>query len=146
MPGVLVRNDVLNIVDKIRAYDDRLDVQFLDPERFPEWGDAPYRIVEKCKDGFTRVVFSVWELNDTVLDRIRMADMASTDVLARLDANNAAVKMNANRRFREQVLGEAKDMLIHAMANPKTSYKLHNDQGDLVTIQDDKGVTKRAGK
>jgi hypothetical protein len=145
MPGVLVRNDVLNIVEKIRAYDDRLDVQFLDPDRFPDWGDAPYRVVERCKDGFTRTVFGVWELNDTVLDRIRMADTARTDVLANLDANNAAVRMNSNRRFREEILGEAHDIMKHAMQNPKTSFTFKNEQSELVTVQDDKGVTKREG-
>ena len=143
-PGVIVHRDVLNIVDKIRAYDENLEVQYLDPDRFPEFGDAPYRIVERCKDGFTRLVFSVWELDERVLERLYKADTARVDVMANLDANNARVKTEANRRFKEEILSEAHDIMKSAMKAP-TTFKFKNNDGELVTLEDDKGVVKREG-
>jgi len=143
MPGVLVERDVLNIVEKIRAYDPNLEIQFLDPAKGADMYDAPYRIVEKCRDGFQRVVFTVWKLDETVLERIYQADSARSDILARLDANNARVRMEQNRRFREDIIGEAHDIAVHLLKNPSTTYSFHNTEGEVVKIEDDKGKRPR---
>lgn len=127
-----VERDVLNIIQKIEEYDPNLKVQYLGHSA--SIGDAPYRVLEFCKDHQWRVCFYAWELDQTVLDRIWMADTNRHGVLTRLDDNNAAVRRENLRRYKEK-LGEAKDITQHVIASPKGRYSV--DLGDKVLKIDD---------
>lgn len=140
--GVRVENDVLGVVEEIRRIWPVLDVQFLDPSRFEDITDAPYRIIERCADGFDRVVFSTWTLDKSIIERIWNADTLRGSILDRIDANNNALKAGERQRFKER-MDEAADLARSIMKHPSTSYKFRNDADELVTIQDDKGVVKR---
>ena len=140
--GVQVENDVLGVVEEIRRIWPVLNVQFLDPDRFEQLTDAPYRIIEHCADGFDRVVFTTWTLDKSVIERIWNADSLRGSVLDRIDANNNALKAGERQRFRER-LDEAADLAKHILQSPGTSYSFRNNAGEKVTIQDDKGVVKR---
>lgn len=122
--STFVEQDVLRVVEEIRRMDPNLKVQFLNEAA--SVGDAPYRIIERCKDGEWRVIFSVWELDDRVLDRLRAADSHHADVLAALDLNNNAVRIQEGRRFREQ-MDEAQDIVKHIIASPKGRYTVNVD-------------------
>jgi hypothetical protein len=144
-PGSFVEDDVLGIVDWIRAYDEDLDVMCLDPTRMditPD--DPPYIIVEHCRDGVIRIVFRCWTLDERVKERIIAADTQTTDVLSALDAANRATRAAQERAYQDSV-GEAKDIMLHIFKNPKTTYRFRNLDGELLTVEDDKGVVKRAG-
>lgn len=143
--GVRVESDVLGVVEEIRKRWPVLDVQFLDPERFGDLTDAPYRIIEHCADGFDRVVFTTWTLDKSILDRIWAADNLRGSVLERVDANNTFVRAGERQRFKER-LAEAADLAKHVLKNPKTSYSFKNTEGEFVKVEDDRGVvTRRAG-
>lgn len=143
-PGVMVDQDVLGIVEWIRDYSDSLDVVYLDPNRFDlSPSDPPYKVIETCYDGQTRVVMSCWTLDNRVKERIIAADSQRTDILAALDVNNGAVRKAQEQAFRDS-MAEAADMTKHLLLNPKTTYRFRNDDGELLTIEDDKGVVKRA--
>jgi len=139
--GVRVEQDVLGIVEEIRKRWPVLDVQFLDPGRFEELTDAPYRIIEHCADGFDRVVFSTWTLDKRVLDRIYAADTLRGSILDRIDSNNNHLRAGEKQRFAERV-AEAHDLAVHAL-KARTTYKFRNSDGELVTLRDDEGVVKR---
>lgn len=124
--GMYVQADALNIVEKIRERYPTLDVQYLDPNRFPELTDAPYRIVEKCPDGHVRVVFTTWKLDELVLERIYAADTRKHDVLGILEAKNARAERESNQRFRDR-LAEKSDILVHALKSPKSSYSFKKE-------------------
>jgi len=142
-PGVVVERDVLAIVEWIRNYDPDLDVVYLDPNRFDlSVDDPPYKVIERCPDGLTRVVFSCWTLDERVKERIIAADTWITDVQGRLEANNQGVRDSQQEAFKDS-MAEAHDQVVHLLKNPKTSYTLTNSDGELVTIEDDKGVVKR---
>lgn len=142
-PGVIVERDVMDVVDWVRDYSPDLDVVYLDPNRFDlHPSDPPYKVIEHCKDGQVRVVFSCWTLDNRVKERIIAADTERTDVLGNLDANNAKARFAQQYRFQEQI-AEANDLTAHLLRNPKTSYRFHNTEGELVTVEDDKGVVKR---
>ena len=142
-PGVLVERDVLAVVDWIRDYDPNLDVVYLDPNRFSLGpSEPPYKVIETCRDGQVRVVFSCWTLDNTVKERIIAADNQNQDILARLDANNAEARKKQNSVFQDRI-GEAHDMTVHLLRNSKTTYRFRNETGELVVIDDDKG-RKRA--
>lgn len=132
-PGVLVERDVWNVVEQIRAYDPNLRVKYL--EDFGGISDAPYIITEMCRDGVERLVFSVWELDQRVLDRLHFADSGRVNILAAIDKKNAAVKADQNRRYRDS-MDEANDIAKHVFSSPKGRYSFPNEKG-IVTIDDD---------
>lgn len=133
--GVFVERDVLNIVEKIREYDPNLRVQYLDPQKFEDITDAPYRIVEVCPDGEVRPVFSVWTLDETVLEKIYLADNQKHDILAAIDGKNLLVKKDKERRYQEE-RDEAKDIIVHVLKSPKGKYSFKNPMGKMVVIDD----------
>jgi|SRR5215471_1478341 len=139
--GVRVEKDVLGVVEEIRRRWPVLDVQFLDPGRFEEITDAPYRIIEHCADGFDRVVFTTWQLDGRIYERIYNADTLRGSILERIDANNDHLRAGERQRFAER-LEEARDIAEHAI-RAGTTYTFHNTEGEKVTLQDDYGVVKR---
>lgn len=123
--GVLVEQDVLNVVEKIRAYDPNLTVQYLDPGRADALYDTPYQIMEECPDGLRRPVMGVWVLDESVLERIYACDRKRVDVLRNLDANNAAIRLQEQRRYDEEVAAVS-EMVQGVLKSPKDTYKATN--------------------
>jgi hypothetical protein len=140
--GSYCSQDLYGVVEKIRNYDDTLDVLYLDPDKFPDMTDAPYIIVKKQPDGRQVRIFSCWELNEEVYQRLLFADTFKQDVLKMMDDHNRKLQKEIDAK-RDEVLSEAGDQTKHLLANSKTTYKLRNAAGELVTIEDDKGVVKR---
>lgn len=144
--GVLVEKGVYDLVAKIKEYDENLEVLYLDPSRvMVEAFDAPWMIAERCKDGQLRTVFSVWELNDSVLERIWQADNQKFNVQTRLEANNESARQEIRRRYQD-VRDEAKDIVQHILKNPKGRYSFPSTTGETVTLDDHVGVIKRVGE
>jgi hypothetical protein len=133
--GVLVEEDIYNVVEKLRNYDPNLRVKFLNDATRSLVGDAPYAIFELCPDGIERLVFTVWELDDRVLERLYNADNARNNVLVDIDNNNLLVKKINDRRYQERNL-EIKDIMKHAFSSPKGSYSFEVD-GKKITLDDD---------
>lgn len=140
----VIEKKVLDIVDRIRDYDPNLDVLYLNPDRM-EMFDAPWVIVEHCKDGQIRKVFDVWDLNDSVFDRLVACDTMRGDVLTNIDAFNTKLRQAEQRRYDDK-RNEASDKFAHLLAHPKTTYTLPADDGEILTIDDKFGVTKRNGE
>lgn len=140
----VVEKKVLDIVDKIRDYDPNLDVLYLNPDRM-EMFDAPWVIVENCKDGQIRKVFDVWELNDSVFERLVACDTMRGDVLLNVDAFNAKLRQESQRRYDDK-RHEASDKFAHLLKNPKTTYTLPTGDGEVLTVDDQFGVVKRNGE
>jgi hypothetical protein len=136
--GSYVESDVLNIVEKIRAYDSNLRVKYCDPA-LAELNDAPYKIVELCPDGIERIIFYVWKLDETVLERIYAADNAHNNVLVNLDNVNLIAKKAQERRY-EEVRLEDQDIITSYLKSPKGRYSFKRREDDaLVTIDDQEG-------
>lgn len=142
-PEALLRDqeDVFRVVEQVRAYDPNLDVAYLDPDK-GSISDAPYVIVEHCRDGKTRLLFSVWKLDASVMDRIIAADTTKFDVQGAIDLANAKARKELERS-KEERFGEAKDITTHVLANPKGTYSFPNAAGETVTLRDDEGIIKR---
>lgn len=136
--GSYVEADVLNVVEKIRAYDPNLNVKYVDPA-LADPTDPPYKIVELCPDGMERVVFGVWELNEAILERLYKADNSRTNVLLDLHGNNLLAKKEQERRYTEIRL-EDQDILTHYLKSPKGRYSFNRREDNaLVTIDDQEG-------
>jgi len=135
--GYYVERDVLRIVEKVREYDSALRVKFL--AEASSLGDAPYCITEICKDGVERVVMFIWDLDDTVIERLYAADTQQFNVLGDLDAKNLQALANQNRRFREEQ-DQALDISKHILKSPKGTYSFTDEidgQKRKVTVDDD---------
>lgn len=124
--GVYVEQDVLRVVQTIQEYDPNLRVKYLDPDSGGSVGDPPYKVVELCPDGIERVVFSVWKLDGSIVERLRAADTQKLDILVGLETKNQAVRDAEKRRFREEVLGEAHDIAHHVLRSPRSSYTVEH--------------------
>lgn len=122
---VAVEADVLAIAEKIRAYDPNLKVQFLN-DAARGVSEPPYRIVELCKDGIERTVFSVWTLDESVLQRIFAADNQKFDVLDGLDKVNARAKQREQTRYKDR-LGEAHEITSTVLRSNKDTFSVPAD-------------------
>lgn len=144
--GNIVEKDVYNIAQRIKHYDENLEILYLDPDRYDRTvNDAPYIIAERCKDGNLRRVFEVWTLDESVLERIESADTQRHDLMAIMDGRLVEFKNEREQRYKEKTL-EAKDVFAHLLKNPSTTYTFPNAAGEIVTMDDKFGVTKRDGK
>lgn len=139
--GAYCEDDVLRIVERIREYDPNLNVKYCDPDT-AQMTDAPYIIVELCPDGIERTIMQVWDLDARILERLYAADTKRHDILARLDVNNAAAKERQQRRYKEEVLGEAKDQTLAILRSPKGSYSLPGPVSGTQTVFDSHIPTK----
>jgi hypothetical protein len=128
--GSLVERDVLRIVEQIREYDPNLYVQYVDPA-LADVSDAPYRIIEKCKDGFDRVVFHTWILDGTVLDRLRLADTQRLHVIQEIEKKNAAAKREQIRRYTDKRELE-QDIIKHIVDSHKIEYTFPRPKDEAI--------------
>lgn len=147
-PNVVMERDVLSIVEEIRNFGDfygQIDVAYLDPETSGGLTDAPYIIFERCRDGKARLVFSVWQLDSSVMDRIRAADTTVFDIGELVEKHNAKRREEIEKAGKER-LAEAGDIYAHALRNPKTSYTFENTDGEVVKLDDQFGIVKRNGQ
>lgn len=118
---VAVEDDVQNIVRGIKEISDRLHV-FYNPQT------GGFDIVESCLDGTDRLVFSVAELDNRVLDRLRLADHwhgvdrpdhvlgDHEDFAAKVDAHNEELERKQREKLRDD-LGEVTERLAWALDN-----------------------------
>jgi hypothetical protein len=133
--GSFVERDVLNVIQKIMEYDPNIKVQYL--EYAANLNEAPWRVVELCRDGQWRTIFYCWTLDDRVLHRLRMADTNVTDVQGNLESNNERVRREHLRRYRDR-MEHAEDIVSHILASPKGRYSFDDpDTGNRVMIDDD---------
>lgn len=138
--GMWVENDALRIAERISEYDPNLRVQYLESEA--KLGDPPFRIVEHCKDGKDRVLFSVWTLDERVLQRIMVVDTHRSNVSELLIIKNSQLR-DQRRRYKREQLHE--DSLIAAgiLSSPKDSYTVQVPAtGKKITIRSN-GTVKR---
>lgn len=131
--GSSVEHDTLRIVEKLREYNDRLDVKYLG--HGGSLTDAPYALFERCPDGIERKVFDIWELDDRVMQRLYAADTQRNDILAGVDAANFDVKKLQQRRFKE-TQAEIADIVTHMAkaSGGRYSFIFGNKK---VTVDDD---------
>jgi hypothetical protein len=132
--GMLIEEDTLKIVERIHEYDANLSVRYLNPAVRDSVGDAPYAIFERCTDGLDRLVFAVWQLDNTVLERIWQADSTKHDILKRMTDSNMKIDNNSRRKYQEE-REEAHDITSHILNSPKGQYSIKN--GDVkITVSD----------
>lgn len=137
--GNLVEKDVLGIAERIKEYDPDLEIFCLDPVK-GDLNDAPYVVcwLDRRTNSYVRV-FEVWELNNSVYDRIIQADQHRFDALSKVESMEDIQRKLREARYKEKRL-EMSDILASAMRNRKPTFKFENTEGDLITLDDHHGV------
>ena len=123
--GSFVNEKVARIVELIREYDYRLDVEWI-PTAARAPGDDAFRIIEHTPDGRKAVVMGVAteeEFDERVLARIYGADNKNWDVQERMEAHNKAVR-DLQRKRREEIMEENNQMAAAILRSPKSTYRI----------------------
>ena len=143
--GCLVERDALYITEKLMDYDPDLRVMCIDPDN-PNvtFADAPFVVVKLMPNGTMQRVLEAWQLDDTVVQRVYMADGQRNnqlDQLIKLEQQKKAEKERADK----EVMGHNHQIFQGALANEKSEYTFKKDD-KLVTVSDTHGVKYDKGK
>lgn len=140
--GSYVDRDVLGVIQKIADYDPNLRVQYL--EIAATLDEAPWRVVERCKDGQDRVVLTAWVMDNSVYDRLILADTQLWNPSEKSIQNNQKIKQNKHKKDKEE-MAESSELAGRIIYNDK-SYSFIDDKTDeKVTIRTD-GTVKRESR
>ena len=137
--GMLVEADALRIAEKVKAYDENLEILCVDPA-LAEFSDAPYILVEKCTDGQYRKISDFWELDERVMETVEASDQNRHDLVAVINGRNVAIRKEKERRYRD-MMEEKKDIVAH-IAGMKSQYSVR-DGDDIVTFYDDRPAERK---
>lgn len=127
--GVLVERDALRIAERIKEYDPNLTLQFLAAEASAL--EPPFRVVETCRDGIDRIVFSAWQLDGSIIERIYAADNAKHDIQGRLDKTNEKARQEVQRRYKDR-MEEANEVAHSVLKSPKSTYVFKDENGNTI--------------
>lgn len=133
MNGALIEKDVLGIAAEVNRRWPNLRVQYLDPNAGYGIPEAPYQIIETCKDGVDRPVFQVWELNGEVLTKLEAINTHQVDLDAVIERSNRQAKRAQERAAADERM-DSHEKAAAVIRSPKDTYKLNHD-GKKITIR-----------
>lgn len=126
--GSMVSARVVDIIETIQEiWQGRIAVNWI-PTRLLGPDQKQFCILEVLPDGSEHPVFWLQdeaEFTGEVLERLYLADNSKGDVLTRMDARNAALTALQKKVAKDQ-MGEASDIMLHAIRSPLNWYKLPN--------------------
>jgi hypothetical protein len=136
--GFLVERDALRIAEAIRDYDPNLVLLCLDPAHVQGVSEEPFVVAEKDSAGNLHTVLRAWILDDTILERIYLADNQKVDGFQRLLKMEEDAKKETQRRYQE-VRDETKDIVGHIVKDRHSRYSVRDPRtDDIVTFYDDR--------
>lgn len=142
--GQIVEKDALLIAERLKEYDPNLEILCLDPMKC-DFNEAPFVVCERKPDGTLSRVFECWQLDNTIIERVMLADKHQFDPSARFDSiAQMASRLKADRYKDRQ--GELADILKVAVSHKKSSFKVHNYEGDLVKIDERNPKVEKVGR
>jgi len=128
------------IVERIKDIDDSLEVLCVDPDTCG-FSEAPFVLAEirQTPTGLRAFkVFEFWELNESVVERVHLADSKKHDILEMIDKNNKKIQDDLRSAEREKWESK-KDLVKHIIDNTTSSYSyIDEDRKTKITIHDDK--------
>lgn len=144
--GMVVERKAHAIAMAIKQYDPELELICLDPTN-PDIKitSAPFMVVAPRHDGSYYKVLEAWELDDRILQRLWTSDKYHNNSLELLEKMEAKIRKENEDRYREYIEPK-KELAVSVWKNPKTQYTYHNDEGDLVTINDHGPATVNKNK
>ena len=141
--GFLVERDALRIAEAIRDYDPNLVLLCVDPSSNPGITEEPFVVAEKDSSGNLHPVLRSWVLDDSILNRIWLADNQKFNTYDALLKLEAEVKKDNQRRYQEK-RDEAKDITNRIIKTRQSKYTVRDSNtGDMITFYDDRPSERR---
>lgn len=141
--GMVVERDALRIAEAIRAYDPNLVLLCLDPNHVQGVSDAPFVVAEKGPDGNYNPVLRAWVLNDTILERIYLADSQKVDGWGNLVKMEETIQKENQRRYQE-TRESTMDLVKHIIKDRGSQYSVKDEKtGETVTFFDDRPAERK---
>ena len=134
--GNMVENDTLAIAERIKAYDENLVILCINPSS-SDINEAPFVVCERRPDGTLNRIFEAWKLDESVLERIALADGHKFDLTTRFETIANMQKKLSDDRYKDTA-GEAAEVLEAAVRNRTSSFTFKNRQDDLIRIHEHK--------
>lgn len=135
--GMVVERDALAIAERLKEIDPDLEIFCINPEA-SDINDAPFVVAELCPDGQYRRIFECWTLDASVIERVHAARMTGEDLLAKIDAANTAVKLEKERKYKDQQAARV-DLMAAVFQSRQSKYSFNDlETGDKVTVYDDR--------
>jgi tRNA threonylcarbamoyladenosine modification (KEOPS) complex Cgi121 subunit len=107
---VLIEDDVLDVVGQLRQIDRSLRVRFAE--------EGGYFVVYQQTDDGEQLVLTCQELDQRVVERVRLIGSSAYDLVADMEAADAKRESDHEASVKEQV-GEIGERLFHAMRKDK---------------------------
>ena len=139
LDGNVVERSALYLVEKIKDINPDLEVLCLDPAYAESLNEEPFMICERVGDQVYKI-FGVWELDDSVLERIHLSDTKRIDVFNNMVKMENQQKLDNERRYKEKK-DATKDLVVSIAKNRKSSFSFIRDtDGAKVTLYEDRPV------
>lgn len=116
-----VQRDVLGIADEINARWPNLRVASCGCGHCVERGHAPHAVLEYCRDGVTRPVFTFVRFGRDVIDRLHQIHV-SQNPQAQHEAHNEAVRKELKRKADEK-MDEGLEIIESALRSRKQDWR-----------------------
>ena len=140
--GMIVERDALRIAEAIRDYDENLVVLCVDPSHVSGISEEPFVIAERDPGGVLRPVLRCWTLDDTVLERLYLADQQNFNGFDQLLRLEEQAKSETKSRYQE-IREENADIVKH-IAGMRSKYSVKDSNtGELITFFDDRPAERR---
>ena len=142
--GAVVERKALYIAEKIKDYDENLELLCLDPDMAEGITDAPFIVAERVmQDGLPvlKPVLRAYELDDRILERIYAADTKRYDVLGDILKSEENFHKDNERRYKD-MREEIKDQVAH-IAGMKSKYSITDRiTGEVIMFYDDRPAVR----
>ena len=141
--GMIVERDALMIAEAIRDYDENLVVLCVDPNHVSGISEEPFVIAERDDAGVLHPVLRAWTLDQSVLDRIWLADnkkFNTIDTLIDIGATSRRMKPRADTKNFEK---KRKILLPMLLVLGLSTAVRDSNTGDLITFYDDRPATRK---
>lgn len=148
LDGNIIERKSLYLVEKIKDYDENIEVLCVDPDRADSPFEEPFQIAEWVNTPTgreLRIMFGVWELNDLVYERILQTDAHNgVDLQKVIEDHNKKVKAEQDRKAAEKA-DARKDLVTTIVKDRKSQFTFKRESDDaLVTIYDDRPAEVKA--
>ena len=136
--GNIIERDTLYIAERLIEINPNLVILATDPQRTDSLGEEPWLICETCPDGRVRKIFGCWQLDESVITRVQLADTYGRDILGDLEKQEQKAKEAKEKAFKERV-EQANEIAYKILQTNKSKYTFTDPfNGDTVIVHDDK--------
>lgn len=121
--GIWVSDSHERIARIIKDYDESLELAYIPADK-REPGDIPFAVIHRPLGQTPYIVLTSEKCDETIIERLILADNKQGNVLDRLDVHNTVIKLIEAKK-REDREAESADLAWHILKSPLNTYK-HN--------------------